>query len=136
MHKGMRSLLVGMLVVGVVACVRAEPPRGFALAVSDTARVTVACPVAGPNTGCLVSVADSISGQVVWANQAIPVGQEVSTLFAGVPGQRVVLKGTMVGVAPNVPNSAPVFARAEGTFPFPGAQPPTFVIQFVIPPRP
>ena len=132
----MRALLSGGLLVSIVACARAEPPRNFPMAVADTAVVSVTCPAAGPNTGCVVSVADSLSGQVVWANQAMSVGQTLTATFNGVPGQRVVLQGTMVGVAPNVPNSTPVFARAEGTFAFPGAQPPVWTIQFTFPARP
>ena len=132
----MKALLSGILLVGIVACARAEPPRNFPLAVVDTGIVAVTCPVAGPNTGCIVSVADSISGLVVWANQSMTVGQTLTANVNGVPGQRMVLKGVMVGVAPNVPNSAPTFARVAGEFPFPGAQPPVWTIQFTFPARP
>lgn len=132
----MKGLLLAAFLVGTAACASASPPRGFALTVADTARVSVTCPPAGANTGCIVSVADSLSGQVVWANQPMVVGQVLNATFLGSPGQRVVLKGTMIGVAPNVPNSAPAFARAEGVFPFPDATTPTFVIQFIFPGRP
>jgi len=131
-----KAALVGLLLVGSVACASASPPRGFPMAVSDTARVSVTCPAAGANSGCIVSVADSVSGAVVWANQPMTIGQTLTAILNGVPGQRVVVKGTMVGVAPNVPNSAPVFARAEGVFPFPDAQVPTFQIILTFPARP
>lgn len=132
----MRRLgLLAVLVVSLVACASASPPKGFPMAI-DTGTVTVTCPPAGPNTGCIVSIADSISGAVVWVNQSMTVGQTLTAAFPGVPGQRVVLKGVMLGVAPNVPNSSPALARAEGTFPFPGAQPPVWTIQFTFPARP
>lgn len=128
--------LLAVLLVSAAACATASPPRGFPLTVVDTGVVSVTCPPAGPNTGCLVSVADSISGQVIWANQAMTIGQTLNATVSGVPGQRMVIKGTMVGVAPNVPNSAPALARAEGMFPYPGAQTPVWTIQFVFPGRP
>lgn len=132
----MKGLLLAAFLCGTAACASASPPRGFPLAVADTGVVSVTCPPAGPNTGCIVSVADSISGLVVWANQSMTIGQTLNATVQGVPGQRMVLKGTMVGVAPNVPNSAPAFARIEGMFPYPGAQVPVWVIQFIFPGRP
>lgn len=127
----MKGVLSGVLLLSIVACAKAEPPRGFAMTLADTGFVSVTCPAAGNNTGCVVSVSDSISGAVVWNARPMTVGQTISDYILGAPGQRVVFKGTMVGVAPSVPNSPPAFARAEGIFPFPNATTPNFTIQFI-----
>lgn len=127
----MKALLSGVLLLSIVACAKAEPPRAFALTLADTGFVSATCPAAGANTGCLLSAADSLTGNVLWANQPMVIGQTLTATILGSPGQRVVVKGTMLGVAPNVPNSPPAFARAEGTFPFPNASTPTFTLQFI-----
>lgn len=127
----MKALLSGVLLLSIVACAKAEPPSSFPLTLADTGFVSVTCPAAGANTGCLVTARDSLTESVIWTNQPMAVGQTLTATILGTPGQRVVIKGTLWGVAPNVPNSPPAFARAEGTFPFPNASTPTFTLQFI-----
>lgn len=128
--KGVISI-VAVLVIAACDTASATPPVAVSVNLaSDTVKVSVLCPVAAPNTGCLLTMRDSVSNTVLFTNTPMAVGGTYAKSFVcSAPGASVVILASMQGTAPGVAASASSSARATGTCPLPSAVTPTFTIQ-------